>query len=68
MSLSRDLLILLLKQMFDRFLKTKARSSQVGDASPLSSGAVQAGKGESRMDKYKDDRNQCGLDSSSRMR
>ena len=54
--------------MFDRFLKTEPRSSQVGDASPLSSGTVLAGKGKSRMDKYKDDRNRCDIDSSSRMR
>lgn len=54
--------------MFERFLKTEARASQVGDASPLAEGAEKAGKNASRMDRYKDDRSRCDIDSSSRMR
>lgn len=54
--------------MFERFLKTEARSSQVGDASPLSKGVRKASNNSGRMDRYKDDRNRCDLDSSSRMR
>lgn len=60
-------LIILHLQIFERFLNTQARASQLGDASPLSEDTASKNN-DNRMDNYKDDRNRCDIDSSSRMR
>ncbi|KAF8314757.1 hypothetical protein DL93DRAFT_2057858 [Clavulina sp. PMI_390] len=55
------------RKMFEHFLHSEARSSQLGDNSPLEKGASKADSESSRMARYKDDRNRCDIDSSSRM-
>ncbi|KAI0092062.1 DNA photolyase [Irpex rosettiformis] len=52
-----------------RFLHTKARSSQAGAVSPLSSGVIEAkdSSRDSRIGKYKDMRDRVDLDSTSRL-
>lgn len=53
--------------MLDRFLHTKARSSQLGEVPPLSEGAEASDK-DSRAKKYADGRNHTDMDTSSRLR
>lgn len=55
------------KQVLSRFLRTKARKTQIGDSSPLADGAEDSGK-ESRIMKYASDRDRVDFDSSSRIR
>ena len=54
-------------QIANRFFVTKARASQVGDASPLSDGAQSANK-DSRLNLYHEQRDRADIDSSSRIR
>ncbi|KAF8339023.1 FAD binding domain of DNA photolyase-domain-containing protein [Cantharellus anzutake] len=54
------------RAIFDRFLRTEARESQVGDSSPLADGANESSKG-TRIQMYGGDRARCDIDSSSRM-
>lgn len=53
-------------QVLDRFLHTKTRASQVGDCSPLSSGAEKSDQ-HSRVKDYADGRNRADTDTSSRL-
>ena len=54
-------------KVFERFLQTKSRKSQLADSSPLAEGAETCKK-DSRLALYKEDRNRCDIDGSSRMR
>ncbi|EJD01230.1 uncharacterized protein FOMMEDRAFT_169392 [Fomitiporia mediterranea MF3/22] len=53
-------------QMLDRFLHTKARSSQIGETSPLSDGAEESNKS-SRIQEYSTGRNLTDMDTTSRL-
>jgi deoxyribodipyrimidine photo-lyase len=53
-------------ELLDRFFSTKARPSQVGDSSPLQSGAEQSTK-QSRISRYVSDRDRADKDTSSRL-
>ncbi|KAL5530213.1 PHR1_2 [Sanghuangporus sanghuang] len=53
-------------QMLDRFLHTKARSSQIGEVSPLSDGAEASDKN-SRIKEYSSARNLADMDTTSRL-
>ncbi|KXN86422.1 Deoxyribodipyrimidine photo-lyase [Leucoagaricus sp. SymC.cos] len=54
------------KQILERFLKTKARTSQMGAVNPLSPGA-QNGDKNSRVNKYHQTRDQMDKDTTSRL-
>ena len=54
-------------EMLSRFLHTKARASQVGLADPLVDGAESSDK-RSRALEYKDARDRCDKDTTSRLR
>lgn len=57
--------------MLQRFLRTKARSSQLGAADPLAKGAAEPQKNpikDSRIGKYKDARDRVDADTTSRLR
>lgn len=59
------------KEMLQRFLHTKSRSSQLGDVNPLTDGAKPAEKNpakDSRIGKYKDARDKVDADTTSRLR
>ena len=54
------------RDVLQRFLQTKARQSQLADASPLSEGAENSST-KSRIKEYMSDRNEADKDSTSRM-
>ena len=58
-------------QMLHRFLRTKARSSQLGAVDPLAKGATEPTKNsnkDSRIGRYKDARDRVDADTTSRLR
>lgn len=60
-----------IQQMLQRFLRTKARSSQFGAVDPLAKGATEPVKNpnkDSRIGKYKDARDRVDADTTSRLR
>ncbi|TDL29483.1 hypothetical protein BD410DRAFT_848600 [Rickenella mellea] len=54
------------RQILDRFFTTKAKSTQLGNVSPLAEGA-ESSVGGSRIIKYGDDRDKADIDSTSRI-
>ena len=58
------------EEMLSRFLRTKARASQMGAVDPLAVGAIEPKKptADSRVGKYKDARDRVDSDTTSRLR
>jgi deoxyribodipyrimidine photo-lyase len=54
-------------QVLDRFVRTRARASQLGPVDPLAPGAEPSDK-HSRLARYADGRNNAAADTSSRLR